>query len=138
MTWPDPARLPGNLNGVKRMRGLFISNVVPWPLAAGDKIRAYHLVRAVAKILDLTLVCFAYDEGQQRDLDALAPLVRESFLVPRATCRYSKAAQLPRARRILSALRGYLHPSRSVLFESWESTEAEQLVQRLACRRFDV
>src|SRR5439155_16813064 len=32
----------------------------------------------------------------------------------------------------------YLHPSRSVLFESWESTEAEQLVQRLACRRFDV
>jgi glycosyltransferase involved in cell wall biosynthesis len=120
------------------MRGLFISNVVPWPLAAGDKIRAYHLVRAAAEVMDLTLVCFAYDEGEQNDLDALAPLVRESFLVPRATCSYWKAAQLPRARRILSTLRGHLHPSRPVLFESWESKEAEQLVQQLACRRFDV
>ena len=138
MTWRDPARRPGDPSGVKQMRGLFISNVVPWPLAAGDKIRAYHLVRAAAKVMDLTLVCFAYDEGEQRDLDAVAPLVRESFLVPRETCRYRTAAQLPRARRILAGLRGYLHPTRPVLFDAWESKEAQQLVQRLACRRFDV
>jgi len=119
-------------------RALFVSNVVPWPLTAGDKIRAYHLVRAVAEVTDLTLVCFAYDDAERCDLDALAPLVRESFLVPRATCRYWKEARLPKARRILSALRGYLHPRRPVLFESWESKEAEQLVQQLARRRFDV
>src|SRR5438309_626708 len=132
MTWRDPVRRPGDPSGVKQMRGLFISNVVPWPLAAGDKIRAYHLVRAAAKVMDLTLVCFAYDEGEQRDLDAVAPLVRESFMVPRETCRYRTAAQLPRARRILAGLRGYLHPTRPVLFAAWESKAAQQLVQRLA------
>ena len=33
-------------------RALFVSNVVPWPLTAGDKIRAYHLVRAVAEVTE--------------------------------------------------------------------------------------
>src|SRR5207253_9985925 len=73
------------------------------------------------------LPIFAYDEGEQRDLDAVAPLVRESFLVPRETCRYRTAAQLPRARRILAGLRGYLHPTRPVLFDAWEDRKSTRL-----------
>jgi glycosyltransferase involved in cell wall biosynthesis len=120
------------------MRALFISNVVPWPLAAGDKIRAFHLVRAVAAVADVTLVSFAYDEDERHDLAALAPLVHESLLVPRATCRYWKEAQQTPARRALSRVRGHLRLNRLVLFQSWESKEADQLVQQLALRRFDV
>jgi glycosyltransferase involved in cell wall biosynthesis len=120
------------------VRALFISNVVPWPLAAGDKIRAYHLLRAVATVTDLTLVSFAYNEDERQDLDALAPLVRESFLLSRETCRYRREARLPRRRRILAGLRTALHPGRPALIDSWNSSVAEQLVQHLAQRRFDI
>jgi glycosyltransferase involved in cell wall biosynthesis len=87
------------MTGVARPRVLFISNVVPWPADTGIKLRIYHLLRAVAREGDVTLVCFS-DGTEREDPASLESHVERVILVPRDSCEYRTLEGLSRPRRI--------------------------------------
>jgi sugar transferase (PEP-CTERM/EpsH1 system associated) len=77
------------------MKILFISAEPPWPLDQGDKLRNFHLLKALAEEHDITLVCFYPPEEQIGHWQAkLAPFCRKIHTVP-----------LSRRKMIFNALR---------------------------------
>lgn len=66
---------------------LFLAHRVPWPPDRGDKIRSYHILKALARLAPVTLVAFADDAEEARAAQALAPLLAGMTIVPRAGSR---------------------------------------------------
>jgi len=54
-----------------RPRVLFLTQVLPYPLDAGPKVRAYHVLRALAQSADVHLLSFVRQDDPP---DALAHL----------------------------------------------------------------
>lgn len=72
------------------MRILFLSQLLPYPLDAGPKIRAHYVLRHLAEAgHDVTLLCFARQDDRQTDMAALQGLCRaiETVLLPRSRGR---------------------------------------------------
>jgi len=68
------------------MHILFLSTWFPYPPDNGSKIRVYHLLRAVARAHDVTLVSFAFDTAQSRSCRSIP-------LSPTAPARYALFSQ---------------------------------------------
>ncbi len=49
---------------------LFLCHRVPWPPNRGDKIRSYHILRALSALAPVHLACFADSEGTGQSSDA--------------------------------------------------------------------
>jgi glycosyltransferase involved in cell wall biosynthesis len=96
------------------------------------------VLRALAHLSDVSLVCFIHTEGEQKYLEVLRSLVSEVFVISRESCRYRRNAQLPRPLGLLKALLEYCHPTQPVLVQAWESAEAVELARRLRPRGFDL
>jgi len=107
-------------------------------LDGGNNIRAYHLVRAIARVSEVTLFCFAYTEEEQKHMEGLQPFVREVFMVSRESCRYRRNEHLPRLLRLFKKILASCHPMQPVSVQDWESLEADELIQHLNRRRFDL
>src|ERR1041385_3595496 len=121
------------------MRTLFISNLVPWPLDTGAKIRIHHILRAVAEVSEVTLVCFANNGAKEdENLERVRTIVKECHPIPRESCRYHQSAQLPRLRRRIRAVLEMSHFSRPSLLSSWRSDAAVRLIHELRERKFDL
>lgn len=54
-----------------RLRVAFFTPRVPWPIDRGDRLRAYHLIRCLAPVADITLVTSTHDRPETL---SLAPL----------------------------------------------------------------
>lgn len=61
---------------------LFLTQVLPYPLDAGPKVRAYHMLRHLASRHDVTLVSFVRPDDRQEYVDHLAGLCSAVHTVP--------------------------------------------------------
>jgi glycosyltransferase involved in cell wall biosynthesis len=64
------------------MRILFLTQVLPYPLVGGAKIRAYYVLRYLAQDHDITLVSFAREDDRLEDVDHLKDLCSAVHTVP--------------------------------------------------------
>ena len=61
---------------------LFISQLVPWPLTAGARVRAFGVLRHLAKWADVHLVCLSRADDPAQAFDVLAELCASVHAVP--------------------------------------------------------
>ena len=66
---------------------LFLAHRVPYPPDRGDKIRSYHLVKALAKLGRVHLATFADDAADLAHAEALRPLVASLHVEQRMRSR---------------------------------------------------
>ncbi len=76
------------------MRLLFLTHRLPYAPNRGDRIRAYHLLKALSRFSDVTLVSLVHDAEEASHVDALSDLVDEIHVV-RVTPWRNKARALP-------------------------------------------
>ena len=65
------------------MKILFLTPVLPWPLVSGGQIRAYHLLKALQKNHQVTLVAYIRDASEKQYLPELTKLCERVILVKR-------------------------------------------------------
>ena len=71
------------------MRILFAAQLLPFPLDAGPKVRAYYVLRQLAEAgHELTLLCFVRPEDRPAHLDELGRYCRAVETVPIARSRF--------------------------------------------------
>ncbi len=121
-----------------RLRTLFISNVIPWPLDSGVRIRAYHLLRALAGITEVTLLSFTDADDGAGCLAAIQPLTAQVIGISRDTCRYRRDTHMPWSRRVIATTIHHCHPTRPVAVQLWDSPEASALSRHLSRQEFDI
>jgi len=64
------------------MRILFLSQVLPWPLDAGPKMRSYYVLRHLAQQHQVTLLTFVRDTDRPADIAHLAEFCEAVYTVP--------------------------------------------------------
>ena len=79
------------------MRLLVVLSRVPYPLEKGDKLRAYHLVRRLARTHEVELFCLSDGPTQEEHLEHL-----------RQFCSHIEVVHLPRWRILLNLVRAIL------------------------------
>jgi glycosyltransferase involved in cell wall biosynthesis len=120
------------------MRTLFISDTVPYPPHSGGKRRDYHILRALARVSDVTLLCFLQPHDDADSLREIRQLYKELHTLPCGNGQSLKPRGLARARQLATSAIEYLHPSKPSLFRWYASPEAEALVKRLYVQPFDL
>ena len=81
-------RTPASQDAATTVRIVFLSQLLPLPLDAGPKIRAYYVLRHLAEAgHDLTLVCFVRATDRESDVQALARFCRAVETVPMSRSR---------------------------------------------------
>lgn len=65
------------------MRILFLTYDVPWPLDAGGKIRAFHMIKQLAYSHEVTLFTFYRNSDQLKDIKLLKDICSDIIAVPR-------------------------------------------------------
>jgi glycosyltransferase involved in cell wall biosynthesis len=76
---------------------LFLCQILPYPLDAGPKVRAYHMLRWLAERADVTLVCFVRDDDPPEALEPLRGFCAEVIAVAMRRSRLADAWHLARA-----------------------------------------
>lgn len=69
-----------DVNG--RPRVLFLTQVLPYPLTAGPKVRAYYMLRHLVRSYDVTLVSFVREDDRPEDVAHLRELCAAVHTVP--------------------------------------------------------
>jgi len=64
------------------MKILFLTQVLPYPLDSGPKIRAYYVLRQLAAEHHITLVSFVRTQKETRDAEHLRPYCKGIHLLP--------------------------------------------------------
>lgn len=70
------------------MNVLFLTQVLPYPLVGGAKIRAYYMLRALAQAHQITLVSFVRDDERPQDVDHLRQYCRHVHVAPMERSRW--------------------------------------------------
>lgn len=71
------------------MRILFLSQLLPFPLDAGPKIRSYYVLRYLAEAgHEITLVCFIRPEDKELNIQLLRKICRSIHCVPLVRSRF--------------------------------------------------
>ena len=89
------------------MRILFLSTWFPYPPDNGSKLRVYHLLRALARAHEVTLISFAFDTAQPEqpgDLRSLCADVQAMTVNPFAVNRAGALRTFLSARPVVSRL----------------------------------
>src|SRR5437879_4609872 len=103
------------------MRILFLSQVLPYPLDAGPKVRSYYVLCQLARRHSVTLATFVRDTDPPEALDHLRTLVTHLAACPIRRSTWHNAAAIARG-----ALSGD-----PVLITRDHVSEMSRLVQRL-------
>ena len=53
-------------------RVLFLPHRIPYPPEKGDKIRTYHVLRALGEVADVTVACFLDDPADEAAVEPLS------------------------------------------------------------------
>ena len=64
------------------MRILFLSQVLPYPLDAGPKMRSYYVIRHLAQKHEVTLLTFIRESDNASDIDHMAGICHAVHTVP--------------------------------------------------------
>lgn len=89
---------PANgLRAARRPRILFLTQVLPYPLDAGPKVRAYHVLRALARDAEVHLLSFVRPDDRPEAVDHLRRLCASVATVPMRRGRLRDALHLARA-----------------------------------------
>ncbi len=112
-----------------RVNILFLTQVLPYPLDAGPKVRAYYVLRHLAAQHQVTLVSFV------RTSDPPAALAHL-----RSVCAQVVTCPLPRSRLrdAAAVLRSGLRGEPVLIARDWLPAMAQALARLLAGQRFDV
>jgi hypothetical protein len=81
------------------MRILFLTQVLPYPLDAGPKVRAYYVLQYLAARHDVTLVSFSRSSDTTEAIEHLRSLCREVHVVPMLRTRSADLSGLGRSLR---------------------------------------
>jgi len=75
-------------------RVIFLTQVFPYPLDAGPKVRAYHMLRHLSEQHEITLVSFVRDDDRPEAIEHVRSICRAVHTVPmqRSTWRNLRAA----------------------------------------------
>ena len=76
------------------MNILFLTQVVPYPLDAGPKVRSYHMLRYLAQRHAITLVSFVRNAQEARGLEHLRTFCHAVYAVPISRSRVRDAYYL--------------------------------------------
>lgn len=114
-----------------------ISWMLPYPPDSGAKMRAYHILRALAAISEVTLVCSS-DPDQSAELSALGKVCNEVLTFPKSSFTWRKDDALPQPVRWLRGKIRYFHPSYPALFQRFYSDEGRSLLTSLLAKGFDL
>jgi len=66
---------------------IFLAHRLPWPPDRGDKMRSYHILRALAAHARIHLFAFAEDAAEMQDAEALRPHVASMYVEMRSSAR---------------------------------------------------
>lgn len=102
------------------MKILVLSTWFPYPLSTGAKIRAYHLIGALARELDVALVSFADERVEPGWLEHMRGICQRVEVVKRS----------PFARSRVRSLLGWFSPLPSALYAGY-SREMEQRARQV-------
>ena len=102
-------------------RILFLTQVLPFPLDAGPKVRAYYMLRHLAAKNELTLVSFVRSDDKPEYVDHLRGFVRTVHTVP---------IERSMARNVQAAIKGLLTGLPIVIARD-EMDEMTTLLRRL-------
>lgn len=78
------------------MHILFLSTWFPYPLDNGSKIRVYHLLRALGREHQVTLVSFAFETAAPEQVAATLPFCQTVHILPRDPFARNTLAQATR------------------------------------------
>jgi glycosyltransferase involved in cell wall biosynthesis len=79
------------------MHILFLTQLLPYPLDAGAKVRQYYVLRYLAARHQVTLVCFGRDSDSADAVSYLRGFCREVHVVPMQRSRVAEATSLGRS-----------------------------------------
>ncbi|MEH7288440.1 glycosyltransferase [Priestia aryabhattai] len=68
---------------------LFITNLIPYPLDNGGKIKSYNTIVALSKIYNIDLLCFANSQDELKHVDALKDITDNVNVVVKTLVRSS-------------------------------------------------
>lgn len=85
--------IPDDCDGGK-VRVLFLTQVLPYPLVGGAKIRAYYMLRYLAQAHEVTLVSFVRDDDRPEDVAHLRQFCAAVHTVPLRRSRWQDGAAL--------------------------------------------
>lgn len=107
-----------------RPRILFLTQVLPYPLDAGPKVRAYHVLRAMAEHADSHLLSFVRPDDAPEAVEHLRALCASVTTVPIRRGRLRDALHLARA----------LATGRSFIIERDDVPAMTEAVRRVCAR----
>ena len=111
------------------MRILFLSQLLPLPLDAGPKIRAYYVLRYLAEAgHDVTLLCFVRPGDRQADVDDLGRFCEAVETVPLQRSRWKDARD---------GLRSLGSKTPFLIRRDWVPAMEDRRQQLMAHRGFD-
>lgn len=79
------------------MRILFLTQVLPYPLDSGAKVRAYHVLQYLTSRHQVTLVSFSRDSDSAAAIDHLRELCHAVHLVPLKRSRLNEVLDIVRS-----------------------------------------
>ena len=79
------------------MKILFLTQVLPYPLDAGPKVRAYYVLRYLAQRHEVTLLSFVRPEDTCQQLEQLSSLCQQVHTVPMRRSRLRDGLALGRS-----------------------------------------
>lgn len=79
------------------MRILFLTQVLPYPLDAGPKVRAYYVLRYLAQKHDVTLVSFVRATDTPEAIAHLGDFCKKVYTVPMPRARWRDAKDMVRS-----------------------------------------
>ena len=108
---------------------LFLTQVLPYPLAGGAKIRAYYVIRYLARSYKLTLVSFTRDDDKPEYIEHLENYCEEVLTVPISRSR---------SRDIKALARSRFSDVPAVIIRDWFENMAQILRDIAARKQFDI
>lgn len=79
------------------MRILFLTQLLPYPLVGGAKIRAYYVLRHLCQQHEVSLVSFGRVDDEPADVDHLRQFCRHVYLIPLTRSQWQDARALWRS-----------------------------------------
>jgi glycosyltransferase involved in cell wall biosynthesis len=119
----------GHRRSNRRMHTLFLSSVAPSPCGGGAHIRLHHLLTAVRRVSDVTLVCFVRSAEERKQLDALKAGCRRVYAIGPESWGWATMPRLPRPVVWLKSLVQCLDPRETALLKWWTSEPGARLVR---------
>jgi glycosyltransferase involved in cell wall biosynthesis len=121
----------------RRMRTLFISNALPYPLNVGGNLRLYHILVGLSRVSDVTMVCPVPSGDCSAELQPLRRYAPEIVTYPLETVRWTSETRRPRVVAWARSLARTLGPTPARI-SLCHSEAGRRAVRELVTRSFDL